>query len=59
MLYAIVDSDLEKLCHFEPHRYQEVVTKKTIVNIMINQTLAEAGDLIYQITEGCEICHAH
>ena len=37
--------------HFEPHRYQEVVAKKAIVNNMINQTLAEAGDLIYQITQ--------
>ena len=49
----------EDLYQSEPHQHHEVVTKKSIVCNMINQTLAEAADLIYRIAQGCKICHAH
>ena len=50
-------SDLDDLCFFEPHRYQEVLTKMAIVKEMIEKTLAEARDVIFQIAHGCEVCH--
>ena len=50
-------SDLDDLCSNEPHRYQEVLTKMAIVKEMIEKTLAEARDVIFQIAHGCEVCH--
>ena len=42
-------SDLDDLCFFEPHRYQEVLTKISIVREMIEKTLDEGRDVILQI----------
>jgi hypothetical protein len=50
-------SDLNDLCFFESHRYQEVLTKMVIVREMIEKTLDEARDAVLQIVHGCEICH--
>jgi hypothetical protein len=49
----------EDLYQSEPHRHHEVTEKKSVVCNMLNQTLAEAADLIYRIAQWCEICHAH
>jgi hypothetical protein len=48
-------SDLNDLCFFESHRYQEVLTKMVIVREMIEKTLDEARDVVLQIVHGCEI----
>ena len=50
-------SDLDDLCFFEPHRYQEVLTKMAIVREMIAKTLDEAREVILKIAHGCDICH--
>ena len=49
--------DLDDLCFFEPHHYQEVLTEMAIVKEMIEKTLAEARDVIFQIAHECEVCH--
>ena len=43
---------------FHPNRHQEVVTKKTLVNEMIQTTLAEARQLTVCIAHGCEKCNS-
>ena len=37
---------VEDLYQQEPHRRDEIVAKKSVVCDMLNQTLAEAGELI-------------
>ena len=49
--------DLDDLCFFEPHGYQEVLTKMAIVREMIAKTLDEAREVILKIAHGCDICH--
>ena len=49
---------LDDLEYFHPHRHQEVVTKKSVVNEMIQTNLAEARQLIVCITHGCEKCNS-
>ena len=43
----------------EPHRRRKVIAKKSVICNMLNQTLATAGELIYKLAQGCEICNAH
>ena len=50
-------NDLDDLEYFQPHRHQEVVTKKSIVNEMIENALSEARQLIVRIAHGCEKCN--
>jgi hypothetical protein len=45
-------SDLDDLCFFEPHRYQEVLTKMAIVREMIAKTLDKAREVIFEIPHG-------
>ena len=50
-------NDLDDLEYFQPHRHQEVVTKKSVVNGMIENTLSEARQLTVRIAHGCEKCN--
>ena len=51
-------NDLDNLCFHQPHCHREVVKKMTIVNEMIEKTLAEARDVIIQISHGCKkVCN--
>ena len=50
-------SDFNDLCYFEPHCYQEILTKMAIVREMIAKTLDEAREVILKIVQGCNICH--
>ena len=43
----------------EPHQRNEVIAKKSVVCNLLNQTLAEPGELVYKLAQGCEICNAH
>ena len=52
-----VINDLDDLEYFQPHRHQEVETKKSIVNEMIENTLSEARQLIVRIAHGCKKCN--
>ena len=49
---------LDDLEYFHPHRHQEVLTKKQVVNGMIQSTLSEARQLIVRIAHGCEKCNS-
>ena len=46
-------NDLDDLEYFQLHRHQEVETKKSIVNEMIENTLSEARQLIVRLAHGC------
>ena len=37
----------------------KIIAKKSVVCNMPNQTLAEAGELVYKLAQGCEIGNAH
>ena len=52
-----VNDDLDDLCYHKPARQQEVEAKMSIVNKMIQDTLAEAHQLILHIEHGWEVCH--
>ena len=43
----------------EPHRWNEIIVKQSIVSNQIGQAQAEAGELVYQLASGCDICNAH
>ena len=50
---------VDDLYQQEPHRRNEIIAKKSIVCDLLNQTLAEAGELVYKLAQGYEICNAH
>ena len=50
---------VDDLYQQEPHRRNKVIAKKSVVCNLLNQTLAEAGELVYKLAHGCEICNAH
>ena len=52
-----VNDDLDDLYYHEPARHQEVEAKMSIVNKMIQDTLAKPIQLILLIAHGCEVCH--
>ena len=43
----------------EPHRRNDVTIKKSVVYNLIDQAQAEAGELVYQLANGCNTCNAH
>ena len=43
----------------EPHRRNKIIVKKSVVSNMIDQTQAEAGELVYKVASRCDICNAH
>ena len=49
---------LDDLKYFHRHRHQEVATKKSVVNKMIQSTLSEARQLIVCIAHGCKKCNS-
>ena len=50
---------VDDLYQQEPHRRNEIIAKKSVVCDLLNQTLAKAGELVYKLAQGCEICNAH
>ena len=50
---------VDALYHQEPHRRNEIIVKKSVVSNQIDQTHAEAGELVYRLASGCDICNAH
>ena len=50
---------VDALYHQEPHRRNEVTIKKSIVSNQIDQAQAQAGELVYQLANGCNICSEH
>ena len=50
---------VDDLYQQEPHRRNEIIAKKLVVCDLLNQTLAEAGELVYKLAQGYEICNAH
>ena len=49
---------LDDLEYFNPHRHQEVVTKKSVMNEMIQTTLSETRQLTVRIAHRCEKCNS-
>ena len=43
----------------EPHRRNEIIVKKSVVSNQIDQAQAKAGELVYRLASGCDICNAH
>ena len=50
---------VDALYHQEPHRRNEIITKKTVISNQTVQALAEAGVLVHRLANGCEICNTH
>ena len=50
---------VDDLYQQEPHRRNEIIAKKSVVCNLLNQTLAEAGELVYKLARGCDICNDH
>ena len=50
---------VEDLYQQEPHRRDKIIAKKLVMCDMLNQTLAEAGELVYKLAQGCEICNSN
>ena len=48
---------VDALYRQEPHRWNEVIFKKSVVSNQIDQ--AQAGELVYRLANGCNICNAH
>ena len=50
---------VDALYRQEPHRRNEVIVKKSVVSNQIDQAQAEAGELVYRLANGCDICNTH
>ena len=50
---------VDALYRQEPHWWNEVIVKKSIVSNQIDQAQAEAGELVYRLANSCNICNAH
>ena len=50
---------VDDLYQQEPHRRNKIIAKKAVVCNMLNQTLAKAGELVYKLSRGCDICNTH
>ena len=48
---------VDALYRQESHWRNEVIVKKSVVSNQIDQ--AQAGELVYQLANGCNICNAH
>ena len=50
---------VDALYRQEPHLRNKIIVKKSVVSNQIDQAQAEAGELVYQLASGCDICNAH
>ena len=50
---------VDALYRQEPHRRNKIIVKKSVVSNQIDQAQAQAGELVYQLANGCNICSEH
>ena len=50
---------VDALYRQEPHQWNKIIAKKSVVSNQILQALAEAGVLVHRLANGCDICNAH